>query len=132
MVCIFCVVLCTKLINSSPSFSLTLPPKEASVSRFLGIWAKSNGCLVFPRNSEFFKPQKGDIVVFTFSHIGIVESVKDRMITTIEGNTNDAGSREGSAVARKVRVNSIIKCYIRLPLTPTASDTRISEISRIC
>jgi len=125
----FCV---QKLLNNSPSFSMTTPPKEASVSRFLNVWAKNNNCLVFPRNSEFFTPQKGDIVVFTFSHIGIVESVNGRMITTIEGNTNDAGSREGSVVARKVRINSIIKSYIRLPLTNAASISRIAEISRLC
>lgn len=125
----FCV---QKLLNNSPSFSTTTPPKEASVSRFLNVWAKNNNCLVFPRNSEFFTPQKGDIVVFTFSHIGIVESVNGRMITTIEGNTNDAGSREGSVVARKVRINSIIKSYIRLPLTTATSISRIAEISRLC
>jgi hypothetical protein len=125
----FCV---QKLLNNSPFFLTTQPPKEASVSRFLNIWAKNNNCLIFPRNSEFFTPQKGDIVVFTFSHIGIVESVSGRMVTTIEGNTNDAGSREGSVIARKIRVNSIIKSYIRLPLSTAASAARITEISRIC
>jgi hypothetical protein len=125
----FCV---QKLLKNSPSFSITIPPKEASVSRFLNTWAKNNNCLIFPRNSEFFNPQKGDIVVFTFSHIGIVEGVNGRMVTTIEGNTNDAGGREGSVVARKVRVNSIIKSYIRLPLTMTAGDSRLAEISRLC
>ncbi len=125
----FCV---QKLLANSPFFTTTTPPREASVSRFLNIWAKNNNCLVFPKNSEFFSPQKGDIVVFTFSHIGIVESVSGKMITTIEGNTNDAGSREGSVVARKVRVNSIIKSYIRLPLTPSASSSRILEMSRLC
>lgn len=125
----FCV---QKLLNNSPAFSITIPPKEASVSRFLNLWAKNNNCLIFPRNSEFFTPQKGDIVVFTFSHIGIVESVNSRMVTTIEGNTNDAGSREGSVVARKVRVNSIVKSYIRLPLTIAANASRIAAISRLC
>lgn len=124
----FCV---QKLLNNSPAFTTVTPPKEASVSRFLNVWAKNNRCLVFPKDSTFFKPRRGDIVVFTFSHIGIVESVSGRMITTIEGNTNDAGSREGSVVARKVRTSSIIKSYIRLPLAPTASAARIAEISRI-
>lgn len=125
----FCV---QKLIANSPAFSTINPPKEASVSRFLHVWAKNNNCLIFPRNSEFFSPRKGDIVVFTFSHIGIVESVNGKMVTTIEGNTNDAGSREGNIVARKVRTNSIIKSYIRLPLTASASNSRITEISRLC
>lgn len=125
----FCV---QKLLNYSPFFPTIIPPKEASVSRFLNIWAKNNNCLIFPGNSTTSTPQKGDIVVFTFSHIGIVESVNGRMITTIEGNTNDAGSREGEVVARKVRVNSIIKSYIRLPVSISASTSRIAEISHLC
>jgi hypothetical protein len=125
----FCV---QKLLNYSPFFTTTIPPREASVSRFLNNWAKNNNCLIFSGNSTLFTPQKGDIVVFTFSHIGIVESVNGRMITTIEGNTNDAGSREGSVVARKIRVNSIIKSYIRLPVSISASTSRIEEIARLC
>jgi len=125
----FCV---QKLLKKSPAFTTVVPPREASVSRFLTIWAKNNRCLVFPKDSTYFAPRRGDIVVFTFSHIGIVESVNGKMITTIEGNTNDAGSREGSAVARKVRRSSIIKSYIRLPMAPAASAARIAEISRFC
>lgn len=36
-------------------------------------------------------------------HAGIVESVEDVNFTSIEGNTNDGGGREGYIVARKVR-----------------------------
>lgn len=38
-------------------------------------------------------------------HIGIVESfdIKNRELTTIDGNTNDKGSREGYIVARQLR-----------------------------
>ncbi len=125
----FCV---QKLLNYSPFFPTVIPPREASVSRFLHIWAKNNDCIIFPRSSTLFTPQKGDIVVFTFSHIGIVESVNGRMITTIEGNTNDAGSREGSVVSRKVRLDSIIKSYIRLPISISTSTSRVEEISRTC
>ncbi|WP_062065248.1 peptidoglycan-binding protein [Cellvibrio sp. OA-2007] len=125
----FCV---QKLLNYSPFFPTIIPPREASVSRFLNIWAKNNNCLIFPASSTIFTPQKGDIVVFTFSHIGIVEGVNGRMITTIEGNTNDAGSREGSVVARKIRISSIIKSYIRLPVSISVSTSRMEEISRLC
>ena len=40
-----------------------------------------------------------------FGHVGIVETVAPDglTITTIEGNTNEAGSREGNAVARHER-----------------------------
>jgi hypothetical protein len=35
-------------------------------------------------------------------HAGIVESIVDGVITEISGNTNQAGSREGDAVARHI------------------------------
>tara|TARA_Y100000310_G_scaffold220025_1_gene221472 strand:+ start:293 stop:907 length:615 start_codon:yes stop_codon:yes gene_type:complete len=58
----------------------------------------------------------GDIVVFTFSHIGL--AVKDAdlsgYVTTIEGNTNGEGSREGGAVLEKRRHVSKIRSRIRI------------------
>ena len=58
----------------------------------------------------------GDIVIFTFSHIGI--AVKDMdlsgYVTTIEGNTNGEGSREGGSVLEKRRHVSKIRSRIRI------------------
>ena len=108
---------CTqRLLKTSPMFPGVKAPREASVSRFLNKWAKEQSCDIFKPNDKDKKPRKGDIVVFTFSHIGIVDSVFAGGVNTIEGNTNDAGSREGVAVASKKRVNSIIRSYIRLPV----------------
>lgn len=56
-------------------------------------------------------------MVFTFSHIGIVESAQGNSFTSIEGNTNSAGSREGVEVARKNRLLHIARAFIRLPVT---------------
>jgi hypothetical protein len=75
---------------------------------------------------------KGDIVVFTFSHIGIVHSNNGAIITTIEGNTNAAGSREGVTVARKQRSLSIIKSFIRLPMTTIGIEKQLDEVVRYC
>lgn len=51
--------------------------------------------------------QAGDIFIMDFGrglgHTGIVESVSEGVIHTIEGNTNDTGSREGYEVCRKQR-----------------------------
>tara|TARA_R110000868_G_scaffold278404_2_gene538249 strand:- start:493 stop:990 length:498 start_codon:yes stop_codon:yes gene_type:complete len=57
----------------------------------------------------------GDIIIFTFSHIGFAASKPDTngYVTTYEGNTNGAGSREGGAVLRKKRHVSKIKTRIR-------------------
>lgn len=53
-------------------------------------------------------PQPGDIFIMDhgggLGHTGIVESVDaDGTLHTIEGNTNDTGSREGIEVDRKIR-----------------------------
>lgn len=56
----------------------------------------------------------GDIVIFKFSHIGIaIDAPIDDSVATIEGNTDDAGSREGGGVYRKRRKLSSIKTRIR-------------------
>jgi len=57
----------------------------------------------------------GDIVIFAFSHIGFAISKPDvnGFVTTIEGNTDGQGSREGGAVLRKRRHVSKIRSRIR-------------------
>lgn len=62
-------------------------------------------------------PQPGDIFIMDhgggLGHTGIVESVDGDYIHTIEGNTNDTGSREGVEVCRKVRAKAKIVGYLR-------------------
>ena len=80
-------------------------------------WAKqqvANGIdLRKPTNEDI---KAGDIVIFTFSHIGI--AIKDvdssGYVATIEGNTNGAGSREGGSVLEKKRHVSKIRSRIRI------------------
>lgn len=63
------------------------------------------------------EPQKGDIFIMDYGkglgHTGIVLDIKDNLIHTIEGNTNDTGSREGIMVCVKIRPKSKIKGYLR-------------------
>lgn len=60
----------------------------------------------------------GDIIVFHFSHIGLATSTCDKAgnFTTIEGNTDDAGSREGGGVYPKTRNISTVKARIRFTI----------------
>ena len=80
-------------------------------------WAKqqiANGVdLRNPTNEDI---KAGDIVVFTFSHIGLaVKDIDSRgYVKTIEGNTNGAGSREGGSVLEKKRHVSSIRSRIRI------------------
>jgi|TARA_R110000765_G_scaffold14881_1_gene43090 hypothetical protein len=80
-------------------------------------WAKKEAAhgidLRKPTNEDI---KAGDIVIFTFSHIGL--AVKDidpsGYVVTIEGNTNGAGSREGGSVLEKKRHVSKIRSRIRI------------------
>ena len=87
-----------------------IAPRLAAVAQFRD-WAEKNRlhvCSVASPNA---------IVVFNFSHIGIVEkaALNDPTITTIEGNTNGEGGREGFSVFRKSRPLSQCKFFITLP-----------------
>ncbi|KAA2245496.1 CHAP domain-containing protein [Chitinophaga agrisoli] len=61
----------------------------------------------------------GDIFIMDFGkgvgHTGFVESVKGGIVHTIEGNTNDGGSREGYEVCRRERLITSVKGFIQLP-----------------
>ena len=64
------------------------------------------------------QPQSGDIFIMDFGkgqgHTGIVEKVVGLKVMTIEGNTNDDGSREGYEVCRRERSISSIKGFLRI------------------
>lgn len=65
-------------------------------------------------------PQPGDIFILDFGggkgHTGFVTSVANGRVQTIEGNSNDEGSREGYEVCRKPGGRKItsIKGFIRI------------------
>jgi len=91
--------------------------------RTAGAWAFENWSLSQDATTQTRKPhrgdiQPGDIVVFTFSHIGIAVGEPDAegYVATIEGNTDAAGSREGGGVFRKRRKLSAIRSRIRFTI----------------
>ena len=63
-------------------------------------------------------PKPGDIFIMDYGkglgHTGIVVKTDKTFVYTIEGNTNDSGSREGIEVCRKQRPISKIKAFIRM------------------
>ena len=90
-------------------------PKTAGAFDFER-WAKEKGLMVLNKKSL---AKAGDLVVFDFSHIGIV--VKDQLspdsIECIEGNTNGSGQRDsnaGDGVWRKRRAASLVRSFIRI------------------
>lgn len=66
------------------------------------------------------RPKRGDLFIMSFGrglgHTGFVERVEGDRIITIEGNSNDEGSREGHEVCRKPGGRAISSCigFIRL------------------
>ena len=88
-------------------------PKTALAWGFVN-WAKARPatCTILPDTAE---PQPGDIVVYDFSHIGIVKKSLDKeWFSAIEGNTNGSGSREGDGVYVRNRRRSIARAFIRI------------------
>lgn len=90
-------------------------PKTASA------WGFEAWCLEQDRSVLLKKPHNnniaaGDIVIFKFSHIGIATSgvCEDGYVSTIEGNTDGQGSREGGAVLAKKRKASSIRSVIKV------------------
>ena len=77
-------------------------------------WGANHGCLILSPSRVI--PQRGDIVVYTFSHCGIVADVEPGYVHAVEGNTNSQGGRDGYEVAKRLRAFSQIKALIRIPL----------------
>lgn len=80
-------------------------------------WARQRDLLILPETEI---ARAGDIVVFDFSHIGLViedQGLITNKIKTIEGNTNNKGDREsnsGDGVWNKERMPVLTKSYIRI------------------
>jgi len=90
-------------------------PKTAVAFDWIN-WARAHGCYIFESAKD---AQRGDVVVYTFSHIGIVSSFDGGQLYCIEGNSNDNGSRDGYEVVKHPRTDALerglVKCFIRLP-----------------
>lgn len=80
-------------------------------------WARNKGLTVLPETAHALI---GDIVIYDFSHIGVVvknQTWYERYIVAVEGNTNGAGNREsehGDGVWQKNRHRSLVKSYVRI------------------
>lgn len=83
---------------------------------------KSGGVLrTWQRTDKKYRvtdPLPGDIFIMDYGrglgHTGIIEKVEGDLLHTIEGNTNDTGSREGYEVCRRTRKRKQIVGYLRI------------------
>lgn len=79
-------------------------------------WFKS-GDVIYRRGSDkndFDVCRPGDLIGIWFSdkrriaHMGMIEDVEGQKVTTLEGNTNEAGGRDGEGFYRKYRLKNQI------------------------
>ena len=112
----WCAAFCCWVVQKSiQGRSVTFQRPETA-----GAWDFENWCKSVDKSVMLKKPHKGDIkrgdiVCFTFSHIGIAigSPDDDGNVLTVEGNTNGEGSREGDGVYKKTRHISKIRSRIR-------------------
>jgi hypothetical protein len=79
-------------------------------------WAKTAGHWR-PRDDGYMPPE-GSIVIYTFSHTGILVAAGESSDTTVEGNTGagaGGSQRDGDGVYRRTRVHTIIAGYVVIP-----------------
>ncbi|MCW1885538.1 hypothetical protein OKA04_12430 [Luteolibacter flavescens] len=82
-------------------------------------WGKTNDSAgrkvsVIAKSDEILP---GDIIVFSFSHVGIAEarSPKGRDVQTIEANTSPSSTNnEGGGVYRRTRSRNLIRAIVRI------------------
>ena len=91
-------------------------PKTAAAFGYIS-WAKGRPATTKVLSSKA-KPQVGDIVVFDFSHIGVVTKVMSNgSFQCVEGNTNGRGTRDsksGDGVWLKTRSASLVRNFVRI------------------
>lgn len=117
------------------------------VARFFGVtnpWPRTGYCPLFERFARnnhilFEKPQAGDVFLFYGApegrrracHTGFVVSVSGDTFRTVEGNTNDGGSRDGVGVFQRkrtlepnrykfIRLDAVAPDVTKLQATPSA------------
>ena len=103
----------TAMAESGQKFTFERP-------RTAGAWdlenwsMKQDGSTWTKLNPQAGDIAPGDIVIFTFSHVGLaIDAPAKGMVETIEGNTDGNGSRDGGGVWRKQRKLSQIRSRIR-------------------
>lgn len=107
----FCVKI---LIEESAMESIDSPPFLSAAFSFES-WGKRNNALIFrPKNCPPYIPQRGDIVIYEYSHVGIVTKGTATSFTDISGNTTSGGSREGYIVTTKGHTMAKVRCFVRI------------------
>lgn len=104
--------------------SIDALPRTPRAYDFDTVWAQRNSALVFSPRQKKIRPRRGDIVVFNFSHVGIIARAPGTggIVETVEGNTspgNTGSQRDGAGVYRRRRNVSLVRNFVRPALKAT-------------
>jgi hypothetical protein len=102
-----------ELLGMTPKQAEKWRPKTAGAYDFAN-WAKKQGLKTLSEKAEALT---GDLIIFDFSHIGIVTDQMKGVRRTVEGNTNGQGDRDstsGDGVWKKTRADSLARTLIRI------------------
>lgn len=93
-------------------YALPFATPEGAGAFWYEDWARAQGVKVLPGSS---KVKAGDLIIYSFSHIGIAtaDETASGTFLCVEGNTNGEGSREGDGVYEKRRGKSQVRSIIR-------------------
>lgn len=96
--------------------------QQANVSHPKSAWAPSffpKSKIIYQSGKTFQTPRTGDVFGIYYpskkriAHVGFIDTWSDSFVVTVEGNTNEAGSREGDGVYRKRRLKRQIYAVSR-------------------
>lgn len=112
-----CAFICWIVMIAFPGVSWR--PRSASCYKSgegsLEGWAKENAGKMVMYKVPLSMIQAGDIIIFGFSHVCLcVGRTASGELLTIEGNTDDGGSREGNGVYQRVRGSGAIRSAHRI------------------
>ena len=103
------LVLRTRRIATTQRRRLCCRGGFAQMGRTLGYWR--------PREQDY-RPPMGAIVIYTFSHTGIIVSGGEQTDQTVEGNTSSdsrGSQRDGQGVFQRTRSHRMIRGYVVIP-----------------
>ena len=99
------------------TLTVTMPHPYAFGCDYLAGIAQGNGRFLRPETQTDLAAVKPGFLFLVrkaasaWEHAGIVEDIREGILTSIEGNTNDSGSAEGYEVCRRIR-SALDKDYL--------------------
>jgi len=105
--------MCWVFMEAGKRLSLGFKRPQTAAAFGFETWGRDNGLTVVKSPQRV---KRGDLVVYSFSHVGLAETDSDSegSFSAIEGNTNAAGEREGGAVMRKRRKVGVVRSVVTL------------------